>query len=103
MPPTSTVGTPAAQGAATAGTQGMGVSTPMAAAVAAATVGLAGHEHIPKVGGRLSMMVACSWPQASTVCWEVTGSTAGAAPNEQVHIVVLTTGFAIIVLLPVSR
>ena len=36
---TITVGTPGAHGATVSGTQGMGVSTPKAAAVAAATVG----------------------------------------------------------------
>jgi hypothetical protein len=38
---TSTVGEPGAQGAAVTGTQGIGVKAPKAAAVAAATVGLA--------------------------------------------------------------
>ena len=71
--------------------------------VAAVAGGWAGHETIPRGGGWLSMMAACSWPRAGPVWWEVTGGPAGAAPNEQVHIVVLTTGFAIIVLLPVSR
>jgi hypothetical protein len=42
-----TVGAPATQGAGVAGTQGIGVNTPIAAAVAAATVGLAGDMHIP--------------------------------------------------------
>ena len=37
----STVGTPGAHGVGVLGTQGMGVSTPSAAAVAEATVGLA--------------------------------------------------------------
>ena len=44
----STVGAPTIQGAAVAGTHGIGVSTPSAAAVAAATVGFAGDEHMPK-------------------------------------------------------
>ena len=39
--PISTVGHPTIQGAAVAGMQGMGVNTPRAAAVAAATIGLA--------------------------------------------------------------
>jgi hypothetical protein len=38
---TRTVGDPGVQGAAMAGTHGIGVSTPSAAAVAAATIGLA--------------------------------------------------------------
>jgi hypothetical protein len=47
-PPTVTCKLPGVQGAAVAGTQGMGVKTPRAAAVAAATVGLLGEEHTPK-------------------------------------------------------
>jgi hypothetical protein len=43
-----TVGAPGTQGAAVAGIQGIGVNTPIAAAVAAATVGLAGELHTPK-------------------------------------------------------
>ena len=50
MDPESTVGAPGIHGAAVAGTQGIGVKTPSAAAVAAITVGLQGLEHIPKVG-----------------------------------------------------
>ncbi len=45
---TFTIGAPGAHGAEVAGTQGIGVSTPSAAAVAAATVGFAREEHIPK-------------------------------------------------------
>jgi hypothetical protein len=48
--PTSTVGDPGSQGAGVTGTQGMGVNTPKAAVVAAATVGLARLVHIPKGG-----------------------------------------------------
>jgi hypothetical protein len=46
--PMSTVGDPGTQGAVVTGTQGIGVKTPKAAAVAAATEGLAGELHIPK-------------------------------------------------------
>ena len=42
-----TVGTPVIHGAGVFGIQGIGVSTPIAAAVAAATVGFAGLIHIP--------------------------------------------------------
>jgi hypothetical protein len=49
-PPIMTVGEPGAHGADVTGTHGIGVSTPMAAAVADATVGFDGLEHIPKVG-----------------------------------------------------
>ncbi len=45
--PISTVGAPGTQGAAVAGIQGIGVKTPIAAAVAAATVGLAKDVHTP--------------------------------------------------------
>ncbi len=50
MPHTSTVGAPGAQGATVMGMHGMGVNTPIAAAVAAATMGLAGLWHMPKAG-----------------------------------------------------
>ena len=57
---------PGAQGAVVAGTHGMGVSTPQAAEVAEATVGLARERHIPKVGmltiGLLSMILATNLP-----------------------------------------
>ena len=61
-PPISTVGEPGTHGEAVAGIQGIGVSTPIAAAVAAATVGLARELHIPKGNmftmGLLSMIFA---------------------------------------------
>lgn len=49
-----TVGEPGSQGAAVTGIQGIGVNTPSAAAVAAATMGLEGDWHIPK--GRIFNM-----------------------------------------------
>jgi hypothetical protein len=48
FPITSTVGVPGVHGADVAGTHGCGVSTPCAAAVAAATRGFAGDVHMPK-------------------------------------------------------
>jgi hypothetical protein len=45
--PSSTFGAPGTHGERVAGMHGMGVSTPSAAAVAAATTGLAGDMHIP--------------------------------------------------------
>lgn len=61
LPPTVTVGEPGTHGAATTGRHGIGVSTPSAATVAAATVGLAMLMHAPKgtmlTSGTLSMMV----------------------------------------------
>jgi hypothetical protein len=46
-PPSITVGAPGTQGAEVAGMHGIGVNTPIAAAVAAATVGFAGDMHMP--------------------------------------------------------
>ena len=64
--PISTVGEPGIQGAAVMGMQGMGTSAPMAAAVAAATIGLAIDWHMPKGStltmGLLSMMLAAGVP-----------------------------------------
>ena len=61
-----TVGEPGAHGAATTGTHGIGVSAPMLAAVAEATVGLARELHMPKgmmfTKGLLSMMLAAGAP-----------------------------------------
>ena len=44
----NTVGDPGAQGVVVAGMHGIGVRTPRAAVVAAATVGFDGAEHMPK-------------------------------------------------------
>ncbi len=79
-----TVGDPGAHGAAQAGMQGWGVSTPKAAAVAEATAGLARELHIPKVIGGLgiSIMVAASALEIMTVDCEVTGASEhGATPK----------------------
>jgi hypothetical protein len=48
--PTNTVGDPGTHGVAVTGMQGMGVKTPIAEAVAAATAGLEGVIHTPKAG-----------------------------------------------------
>lgn len=84
-PPTSTVGEPGAHGAAVTGTQGIGVSTPSAAAVAAATCGLAGQLHIPNgmtlTIGALSMMDAAGVPDMTQAVGS-TFSEEGATPNE---------------------
>ena len=50
LPPIVTFGEPGVQGEVVLGTQGWGVKTPSAAAVAAATCGLLGDEHIPNAG-----------------------------------------------------
>ena len=65
--PTMTVAEPGAQGVVT-GMHGMGVSTPRAAAVAAATVGFAIEVHMANGGilamGAKSMMLAAGGPPA---------------------------------------
>lgn len=84
LPPTSTVGDPGTHGAGITGMQGMGVSAPIAAAVAEATVGFAMELHMPNgmmfTIGTLSLMVAtgivdCTIEVGSTL------SVEGAAPN----------------------
>ncbi len=87
MPPTSVCGAIGVHGPAITGTQGIGVSTPSAAAVAAATVGLASDWHMPN-GGMFapvttSPMLATGRP--STVGrGATTFSVDGANPNVQV-------------------
>ena len=83
--PISTVGAPGTHGAGVTGTQGMGVNTPKAAAVAAATVGLEGELQTPKGGtltiGLPSMMVAAGGPPARTWLAGKTSRLLGAAPK----------------------
>ena len=80
------------------GTQGIGVKTPNAAAVAAATWGLDGEEHIPNVGmlliGAKSITVAAGVVHV-VVGAEVAMSEAGAAPNVHCIIAPVTTSCAI--------
>jgi hypothetical protein len=78
------LGTPGAHGAGVAGTQGIGVSTPSAAAVAAATVGFAGDEHMPNdmmlTNGTLSVIT----PSIKELLWCGRGvgtKVDGAAPK----------------------
>jgi len=83
MPPIRQVGEPGVQGTVT-GIQGIGVRTPKAAAVAAATVGFARDMHIPKGGiltiGAQSIMVAAGVP-AIVLLMGSTDRTEGASPN----------------------
>src|SRR5690242_9595675 len=87
IPPIITVGQPGVQGVVT-GMQGMGVRTPSAAAVAAATIGLAMDMHMANGGiltmGAQSMMVAAGAP-AMVLLMGSTLSVEGAIPN--VHII----------------
>jgi hypothetical protein len=88
-PPICTVKEPGDQGAAVLGIQGIGVSTPKAAAVAAATVGLERELHIPNgkifTRGLLFIMFAIG-KLLTTLCCGNTISTEGAAPNVQHNI-----------------
>src|SRR5688572_2696645 len=72
----STVAAPGAHGATVFGMHGIGVRTPSAAAVAAATVGLAGLVHMPNgmmlTIGLWSMMLAAGTNEVMT---RFTGST----------------------------
>lgn len=80
-------GEPGTQGVRT-GTQGIGVSTPSAAAVAEATSGLDSDMHIPKVGMltiSLSMIVPAGMPSIITIVSGSTISEAGAAPKVHMH------------------
>lgn len=92
--PINTVGDPGAQGAAVAGTHGIGVSTPAAAVVAAATVGFAGQQHMPNVTkltiGLLSIIVAAGVPDMTRLVGKTTNGH-GATPNEHWHKAPATT------------
>jgi hypothetical protein len=79
-----TVGAPGTQGASVLGIQGIGVKTPNAAAVAAATIGFAGELHTPKgkifTIGLLSIIFA-SGVAVKTLFAGNTINEAGAAPK----------------------
>ena len=88
IPPIIHVGEPGTHGAVT-GMHGMGVSTPKAAAVAAATAGLAIDIQTPKGGmlviGTQSMILAAGVP-AMVLLIGSTARTEGATPKE--HIII---------------
>ena len=83
MGPILTLGEPGDHGPAGIGIQGIGVSTPRAAAVAAATIGLAIDWHIPNGGifnmGIMSITLAAGAP-AITRLMGRTFSEEGATP-----------------------
>jgi hypothetical protein len=83
--PISVRGAPGFHGPTGAGTHGIGVSTPSAVAVAAATVGLARLEHIPKGGmlapGMMSGMVPAGLPPIITLVTGITTNVEGAMPK----------------------
>jgi len=90
MLPSITVGAPGTHGATVLGIHGMGVNTPIAAAVAAATIGFAGDMHIPNgmmfTNGILSIMLASGTSSVMTRFVGRTTSELGAMPI--VHIMV---------------
>src|SRR5579885_377218 len=71
-----TVGPPGTHGAGVLGMHGMGVSTPIAAAVAAATMGFGTEVHMPK-----SMMLASGTMLVMVRCTGSTTSELGASPK----------------------
>lgn len=84
------------QGATVIGTQGIGVSTPKAAAVADTTSGFRGDRHIPKGAmlktGLLSMMLPADELCAMTRLMGRTVSRAGVAPMLHFSRLPLTKG-----------
>jgi hypothetical protein len=83
-----------------AGMQGWGVSTPRAAAVAAATVGFVTVVHIPQgvtdAIGVTSRIVAAGMPAMSVVSWDVTFNVPGAVPKTHMQVAPETTAIPII-------
>ena len=95
FPPRVTVAAPGTHGDVVTGMQGIGVSTPSAAAVAAATDGFAGDMHMPNdmmfTIGTWSMMFASGWFPVLT---RFTGSTTrllGAIPMAHCSVAPLQT------------
>src|SRR3954468_20627869 len=86
LPPIMVRGAAGIQVPAIAGTHGIGVSTPSAAAVAAATVGLAMEEHMPNGGmltiGAMSAIAAAGRPSMVTRLIGRMLRVVGANPNE---------------------
>ncbi len=91
---------PGIHGVVVTGMQGCGVSTPKAAAVAAATCGFAKLIHMPNgitfFMGILSMMVAAGSFSALVIFSGVTIRVPGAAPKLHANIAPFTTCCAII-------
>lgn len=93
--PSITVGTPGTQGELVAGMHGTGVSTPRAAAVAAATIGLVGVVHMPKgkilTKGLWSMMLAAGIKLVITKFKGKTLKVLGARPKEHCSVAPVQT------------
>src|SRR3954468_5551205 len=95
LPPIVVCGAVGIQVPAIAGTHGIGVSTPSAAAVAAATVGLAMEEHMPNGGmltiGTMSAIAPAGRPSMVTLLIGRMLSVVGAMPNEHCSIAPVVT------------
>lgn len=98
-PATVTPAAPGDQGAVTTGTQGMGVSVPEAAEVAAATWGFAVVLHMPNgemfCMGTKSFTVAVGIPAPSTICTGRIASEPGASPSLHRSLAPSPTSFGI--------
>lgn len=103
VPPISTLGLIGVHVPAITGMQGCGVNTPNAAAVAAATIGLARELHIANdvilTIGITSRIVPAGFDVPSTVGAEVALNVPGALPNGQESCAPVTTNSPISVLL----
>jgi len=99
--PISTVTAPGTHGAGITGMQGIGVSRPNAAAVAAATCGFATEVHMPKgiicFSGTESIMVAMGTPWHMTRFSGVMTSADGTVPKLQAHNAPAHTANAILI------
>jgi hypothetical protein len=102
VPPIKVVALGGFHGPTGAGTHGIGVKTPRAAAVAEATIGFDRLVHIPNGGmltsGTMSAIVAAGLPSISTRRIGSTLSGAGEIPNEQSICALATYGSGNIVL-----
>jgi hypothetical protein len=98
--PSITVGAPGIQGAGVTGMQGIGVSTPNAAAVAAATVGFANEVHIPNgkilTMGLLSIIFAAGMLLVRVRLAGKTVNTLGATPKLHIKVAPIQTWIAIL-------
>jgi len=90
-----TVGAPGTHGATVMGMQGIGVNTPIAAAVAAATIGFAGDMHMANgmmlTIGMKSMMLASGTSSVITMLVGNTTSELGAMPMVHINIAPMQT------------
>ena len=102
LPPMRTLGLVGIHAPAGCGIQGCGVRTPRAAAVAAATWGLASDVHSPKgptfTSAEKSEMVPQGLPPAKTLALVVTLRGAGAVPMVHMHDAVAVTSSLIFLL-----